>query len=282
MIMPDRATPNTTEALALPDRYHEVLHELRELSAEEQCECGHPVHLGHCPGCDCDDLVEAEGVTIDDDSTSELTDAVIYMAELALRFGKIARTACYHPDKTTRETDTTHTVMLGWIACALASRHYPELDPGLVAQFALVHDAPEVHAGDTQTLRISPEERAAKKVRERAAGEQLWEEFGELLPWLPACVGVYEAQKLPEARFVRALDKSLPKIVHLLDGMTGLREFGFTHDELSALLSTQLADVASYAGEFAELLDIRQELSTRLLAHPRWASNGYVAPEPVI
>lgn len=248
----------------------------------EQCECGHPVHLGHCPGCDCDDLVEAEGVTIEDDPTPDLTDAVIYMAELALRFGKIARTACYHPDKRTRETDTTHTVMLGWIGCALASRYFPELDPGLVAQFALVHDAPEVHAGDTQTLRISAQERAAKKAREAAATEQLREEFGQTLPWFPALLGVYEAQDLPEARFIRALDKSLPKIVHLLDEMTGLREFGITRDELAVLLCTQFADVASYAGEFAELLNIRQELTTRLLAHPRWAPNGYVAPEPVI
>lgn len=256
------------------------------LEIEELCECGHPVHQRGCPGCDCDDLVEAELVEAEwvdeNDPTPAVTDAVIYLAELALRFGKIDRTACYHPDKRTRESDSDHTVMLGWIGCALAARYFPELDRGLVAQFALIHDAPEVHAGDTQTLRISPEERAAKKDREAASVRQLIAEFGEHLPWFPVTILAYEEQELPEARYVRALDKSLPKIVHLLDGLAGLREFGITHSELSVLLATQFADVAGYAGEFQELLDIRQELSTRLLRDPRWQPNGFVAPDPVI
>lgn len=47
----------------------------------------------------------------------ELADAVIALGEAALAFGRIDRTAVYHPDGMTPESDSDHTVMLGWIAC---------------------------------------------------------------------------------------------------------------------------------------------------------------------
>lgn len=87
---------------------------------------------------------------------ADLAEAVIDLGRLALAFGRIDRTACYHPEGDMRESDTDHTVMLGWIAPALAAGLYPGvLDPGLVASYALVHDAVEVFAGDTPTLRIT-------------------------------------------------------------------------------------------------------------------------------
>jgi HD domain-containing protein len=51
--------------------------------------------------------------------------------------------------------------------------------------YALVHDAPEVYAGDTPTLRITAQGRAAKAVREHAALDRLHTEFGDRLPWFP-------------------------------------------------------------------------------------------------
>jgi putative hydrolase of HD superfamily len=210
----------------------------------------------------------------------EATDALVHLARLAMVFGKIDRTACYHPDRVTKESDTDHTVMLGWLACAIAARWFPELDLGLVAQFALVHDAVEVYAGDTQTLRIDAAGRAAKAARERAAFVALAAEFGGWLPWFPTAIAAYEAQELPEARYIKGLDKSLPKIVHLLDQMAGLREFGITRDELERTLAEQTASVASYAGEFGMLMEIRAELTRRLLAHPNWREDGRITEEP--
>lgn len=154
-------------------------------------------------------------------SVTELTDSLIHLADLALSFGRINRTAVYHPDRITPESDTDHTVMLVWIACALAARYCPgQLDIGLIAQFAAIHDAPEVYAGDTPTLRIDAAGLAAKNARERAATARIDREFAEYLPWFPSTIRLYEQQELPEARFVRALDKILPKIVHILDGAT--------------------------------------------------------------
>jgi putative hydrolases of HD superfamily len=195
-----------------------------------------------------------------------LVDAVIELGRLALAFGRINRTACYHPDGDMRESDADHTVMLGWLGPALADRWFPSLDGGLVAQFALVHDMVEVYCGDTPTLRIDAAGREAKAERERAAARRLVAEFGKTLPWVPATVLLYEEQVEPEARFVRALDKCLPKIVHLLDGARGLREEGMTSTELTAVFERQRVDMTAYAGEFTDLMELREELVARTVA----------------
>ena len=201
-------------------------------------------------------------------STTALADALVDLGRLALAFGRVDRTAVYHPDRVTPESDTDHTVMLGWLACALAARCFSHLDVGLVAQFALVHDAPEVYAGDTPTLRITAAGRAAKAAREHAALDRLHGEFVDRLPWFPAVIAAYERQILPEARFVRGLDKLLPKIVHLLDGCTGLREQRMDRAELTEVFHRQREDMTRYVGEFTTLMDLRAELVGRVLTHP--------------
>jgi 5'-deoxynucleotidase YfbR-like HD superfamily hydrolase len=206
-----------------------------------------------------------------------VADALIDLGRLALTFGRIDRTAVYHPDGVTPESDTDHTVMLGWLAPALAARCYPHLDLGLVAQFALVHDAPEVYAGDTPTLRIDPAGRAAKAAREHVALDRLRGEFTDRLPWFPEMIAAYEAQVLPEARFVRGLDKLLPKIVHLLDGCTGLREIGIDRAELTEVFRRQRDDLTRYVGEFTDLMDLHTDLVDRVLNHPTLISIGGAA-----
>lgn len=195
-----------------------------------------------------------------------LTDALIDLGRLALAFGLIDRTACYHADKVTRESDADHTVMLGWLAPALAARCFPELDQGLVAQFALIHDMAEVYAGDTPTLRINAGGRAAKAAREHQAVRRIVTKFGHVLPWVSSTLLLYEQQDEPEARFVRGLDKCLPKIVHLLDGATGLREQGMGSAELADVLKRQHADMEIYAGEFGELMALHAELTDRVVS----------------
>lgn len=203
-----------------------------------------------------------------------LADAVIELGGLALRFGEIQRTAVYHTDRVTREDDAEHTVMLGWVACALAARCFPALDLGAVAQYALVHDAAEVYAGDTPTLRIDAAGRADKAAREHAALLRLEDEFGHRLPWVPRVLACYEAQDTPEARFVRGVDKILPKIVHLLDGATGLREQGVDRVELADICTRQRADMAGYVGEFAEVLALHANLTERVINVPELCADS--------
>ena len=142
----------------------------------------------------------------------------LHLAGLALAFGRVER-ATRHDDGLRPETDTDHTVMLGLVACELAPAG---LDRSKVAAFALVHDLAEVYCGDTQTLVISPEAMTAKAARERAARERLVAELGAG-SWVAETLSTYEEQRQPEARFVRLIDKVLPKLTHAFNGCAGAR-----------------------------------------------------------
>lgn len=194
-----------------------------------------------------------------------LTDPVIELGRLSLAFGRVDRIT-YHPDSTTLESDTDHTIMLGLIGCAFAAECLPELDLGLVAQFALVHDLVEVYAGDTPTLHaLSADARAGKEQREHAAYLRIRAEFSGSLPWLPRTIEAYEHLRAPEARYVKALDKLLPKITHILNGGVTLAGQGMDAERLAARYDAQLDELAAYAGDFPPLFALRFELVQRVL-----------------
>ena len=184
------------------------------------------------------------------------------LARTALAFGRIER-ATRHEDGVRPETDTDHTVMLGLIAGELAP---PGLDRGLVAAFALVHDLPEVYAGDAQTLVISPEALAAKYAREAAARTRLGDELGEG-SWLAGLLVRYEQQREPEARFVRLLDKVLPKLLHAFNGCAAALPLT-DHAGLVASHAEQLQRLRAEYTEFPEALDLLR--ATMLYAENCW------------
>ena len=178
-----------------------------------------------------------------------LSDALV-LADLALRFGRVDRVT-RHPDGRRLESDTDHTVMLGLVACAFAERHPGlGLDIGLVAQFALVHDLVEADAGDTDTFGITPDARERKAEREAAALERLRGRLAAT-PWVCATIDAYEAQGAPEARFVRYLDKVLPRLTHALNRAIVQVEAGRTAAVLHTHHQRQLAELAHVYPEFA-------------------------------
>ncbi len=209
---------------------------------------------------------------------STLAETVIALGRLSLDFGRVDRIT-YHPDGETLESDTDHTVMLGLVACAFAAR-FPvlNLDLGLVAQFALVHDVVEVYAGDTPTLRINDDQRASKAEREEAALARIRDEF-TALPWLAAMIGRYEERTEAEARYVKALDKLLPKITHILNGGKTLRDQGFTPDELRARYDQQMDELLVYAADFPALFHLRILLLDHVYETVQLAAAGSVSPK---
>lgn len=181
--------------------------------------------------------------------TREAIQAIIDLGNLALAFGKVNRITC-HPDGITPESDTDHTVMLGLVACAFAERFAPELDRGRIAEFALVHDFVEVYAGDTPTARIlSDADHMSKEEREAVALARIRDEFDKELPWLGETIDAYERRDTPEARFVKVVDKALPKITNMLNG--GVTFKGQKHDAVSGeeFLSHQHEKLSRTYGE---------------------------------
>ncbi len=191
----------------------------------------------------------AETDTVPDiDLSPELVQKTIELGNLILAFGRVDRLTC-HPDGERRETDTDHTVMLGIIACAYANVFAPRLDLGKIAQFALIHDLVEAYAGDTATFHImSSEEKDEKEARERAALERIRKEYDDVFPWIGETLEAYESLESPEARFVKVMDKVLPKITHILNkGVVSVR-LGHTDEYKESFLAHQYEKVAGSYG----------------------------------
>jgi len=140
-------------------------------------------------------------------------DYLLTLGHLTVRFAEVERAPRYPSGR--RETDVEHSFHLSLSAVELASDIHPELDIGLVAQFSLVHDLPEVYAGDVWTFDISPEDRAKKEANEHKATQRL---LKELPPHTAQLLERYEKQKEPEARFVRFVDKLLPAVINTMAG----------------------------------------------------------------
>lgn len=192
-----------------------------------------------------------------------IADKIVELGELALKFGRVERKT-FHPNRIRPETDTDHTVMLGLVACGLAAEFFPELNTGLVAQFALTHDLPEVHAGDTATLRLPAAAVAAdKEERERAATMRLHLDFHNTFPWVANTTRWYQLQDTPEAVFVWAVDKIMPKITHILNGCVSVLAEGMTAAELAVRYEKQIAQLRERAGQFPYLIDLYQILVGR-------------------
>jgi 5'-deoxynucleotidase YfbR-like HD superfamily hydrolase len=206
-------------------------------------------------------------------SISTTTVKVIELAQLCLRFGRVNR-ATSHEDGHRPETDTDHTVMLSVIACAFAASYEPDLNLGKIAQFALVHDLVEAYAGDTNTLIARTEggtEESSKHTRESAALTKITEEFADTFPWLSQTIEEYERLACRESRFVKTLDKVMPKITHILNKGAMLARYGIDADNLDAVNGKQaIKMLATYARDqtatMALYADIHVELKRVLEA----------------
>jgi len=191
------------------------------------------------------------------------------VAKLTLALGLVSR-ATLHEDGVTPESDTTHTTMLGILGVALANR-FPEmgLDPGLIAQFALVHDFPEAICGDTNSLGITAEAKLAKACREAEAYVQLQDRLSGFFS-IEVLMDNYHKQQLPEAKFVRVLDKVLPKLTHTLNEGAALPALGVSPESLRQKHDAQIqALCAEYPDMQPPLLALLREACEHAFASYR-------------
>lgn len=151
------------------------------------------------------------------------------LASLTLKFSRVDR-ATRHEDGIRPETDSDHTVMLGIVCCAYASRVAPQLDLGKISQYAMVHDFVEAYSGDVVSLGLSADARQVKEANEAAALLRIEREFADL-PWVSRTIREYESLADEESRFVKIVDKCLPKLTHLLNNGAALRAIGVSYDK---------------------------------------------------
>lgn len=200
-----------------------------------------------------------------EEKIKSVSEKIIDLGNLSLDFAKINR-ATKHQDGIRSESDTDHTFMLSLIACSFVDSFYKdELDNGLVSQFCTVHDIVEVYAGDTDTLtNNSDSDKKLKEERELESLNKIKEKFGKDFAWIHKTIEKYEAQDTKEARFVKFLDKILPKITIILNEAKELKNRK-TKENYEKFLSEQLSSYKKYCDEFPELLILFNEINKKSL-----------------
>lgn len=184
------------------------------------------------------------------------------VARLALRFGRVER-ATFHEDGVRPETDSDHTVMLLLLALELASTH-PEwgLRIDRLMVLGLVHDLAEAEVGDTNTFAgLDSEAQQAKADRERRAivtirgvSRRIAEEME-----------TYERQEEPEARFLRYLDKVLPRLTQALNGAAQARRSGYSVERLHARQREQGRELALEYPEWSDRIGRLFDAASRVV-----------------
>lgn len=134
---------------------------------------------------------------------------------LALPMAFIERDIAF-PGSDIKESNAEHSWMLAFIAAALAPRIDASLDVGLICQYAVVHDVPEIHAGDVSPYDYEAYASINKKEQETEAAQKIRNDFGEF-KWIHTTLADYEERATHEAKFVYAVDKLLPLAYDLID-----------------------------------------------------------------
>ena len=84
-------------------------------------------------------------------------------------------------------------------------------------------------------------------------------QFRKSLPWFARQVREYESQIHPCAKFVRAVDKIMPKLVHVLNAATDLVRAGMTYEDFVALYTRQRKQIEDWCPD-PVLLQVYDEL----------------------
>lgn len=120
------------------------------------------------------------------------------------------------PSKSRRnETDAEHSWSLAFLGCTIAPQIDPNLDVGLIAQLAIVHDILEIYAGDVSVWDNS-DKLSVKAANEEVAIKTIIKKYKHL-PWLIKTIKAYEHRDTGEAKFVFALDKLIALMFRHID-----------------------------------------------------------------
>jgi putative hydrolase of HD superfamily len=186
-------------------------------------------------------------------------DYLMELGSLTVRLAGVDRAPRYPNGD--RENDLEHSFHLALSAAELAANYFPKLDTGLVSQFSLVHDLPEVYTGDVWTFDISDEDRKNKELAEKEALKRL---VKELPPHTAQLLTRYEKQLEPEARFVRLVDKFMPDIIKIMagDADTSKKDLGIkSAEDLSTICEARSAKLQAMFPEFPFVHIIRKLVS---------------------
>ena len=146
---------------------------------------------------------------------------LIKLQNLLSEFAEISRVVFHKSRKA--ENDAEHSLTLALAAWHLA-RENPKLDLEKVIKYALIHDLPEIFAGDTDIF--DDNNLPSKHLREKEARAKLRQDYPEFVEFWDLC-DEYEKRNNDESKFVYYLDKVMPIILNFTSDGYGWKK----HDQ---------------------------------------------------
>jgi putative hydrolase of HD superfamily len=129
------------------------------------------------------------------------------------------------------ENDSEHSYQLAMVCWYISITEGCSYNMEKIFKYALVHDLPEVLAGDTPLYTSCKLRLDTKKMREKASILKLKEDFKNFDD-LHECINKYEVMVDDESRFVYAVDKLLPILSIYLDGGYGWKTHKVSLDSI--------------------------------------------------
>lgn len=197
-------------------------------------------------------------------SQPSIDDLQSLIRDIVLPFYQIERATPLRFSPARYENDAEHSWSLGLMACALAPQVDEKLDVGKIAQFSIVHDLVEVHAGDTSNFG-SEADKASKDEREHAALDRLQEDL-LAFPWICQMIEEYERQDSEEAKFVKSIDKLMTLVIDYLEDGAFYQENRITIEQWKRTLQQHRKKAGGHAGAFKYY----DEVWNLLLANPQF------------
>jgi len=144
---------------------------------------------------------------------------------------KTCERTCHTTNPKRPESDAEHS----WHLClflVLLEKELGDIDFLKLIKIALVHDLPEIYAGDTNPYRGDVQNKARK---EKASADKLFSRLPDQLgKEMRALFEEYAQQETPEAKIVKSADKLLPLIQNLCtnEAYSSYRMLNVTHEEV--------------------------------------------------
>lgn len=134
-------------------------------------------------------------------------------------------------DKKRRETAAEHSWHMA-VFLLLFEKELPKgLDFGKMLKMALIHDLPEIYAGDT--FLFDKEARKSQKEREMKAAERLFSKLPEdMRKEFAGLFLEFEEGETREAKFVKSFDKLHPILQNILSDGSAWKEHGVKYRDV--------------------------------------------------
>lgn len=165
--------------------------------------------------------------------TMALQSTIHFLKEIE-RFKTCERT-CRTTNAGRAESDAEHSWHLA-IFLILLENEFENIDFAKLLKMALIHDLPEIYAGDTNPYRGDT---VNKEENEKHAAGQLFDQLPDAAAKnLKALFREYANQETPEAKIVKSADKLMPLIQNLCtnEHYSSYRKLGVAYEEVVAYM----------------------------------------------